>query len=71
MSISIVIIYNNSERYYNTDSVLYHLLFLRRQPATVAAFVALKIFMICRLRPIALIPIFYYNENIKTKEVKR
>ena len=71
MSISIVIIYNNFERYYNTDSVLYHLLFLRRQPATVAAFVALKIFMICRLRPIALIPIFYYNENIKTKEVKR
>lgn len=71
MSISIVIIYNNSERYYNTDSVLYHLLFLRRQPATVAAFVALKIFMICRLRPIALILVFYYNRNIRTKEVKR
>lgn len=71
MSILIATNCKNSERYYNADSVLYRLLFLRRQPATVAAFVALKIFMIFRLRPIALIPIFYYNENITTKEVKR
>lgn len=40
------------------------IVFWRRQPISVTAFVALKIFMIFRLRPIALIPIFYYNENI-------
>lgn len=71
MSILIATNCKNSERYYNTDSVLYHLLFLWRQPVSVAAFVALKIFMICRLRPIALILVFYYNRNIRTKEVKR
>ena len=71
MSILIATNCKNSERYYNTDSVLYHLLFLRRKPATVTAIVALKIFMICRLRPIALILVFYYNRNIRTKEVKR
>ena len=37
MSILIATNCKNSERYYNTDSVLYRLLFLRRQPLPVAA----------------------------------